>query len=114
MAEKQARAHDTARSIVCCACGKKDLKCHKVTDSIEATVKQEIFKAYSAKDVYFPSGICGVCRWILTKNKIETFLTSDGVKERDSDEMDRKKILFSLILCHFFCDSWQFPIEFHG
>ena len=69
MAEKQARAHEEARSIVCCACGIKDRKCHKVTNSIEALVKDEVFKDYEASDVYFPSGVCGVCRWIWTKNK---------------------------------------------
>ena len=56
------RSHEASRSLVCACCGKKDHSCFVVTDSLEALIQQEVYKGYQAKDVYFPSGVCGLCR----------------------------------------------------
>ena len=59
---KGARTHDEARAIICCCCGKKNAHCSKENDLLEQVIKEEVFKGYDVKDVYFPSGVCGVCR----------------------------------------------------
>ena len=69
MYSKLARSHDQARSLVCCACGCKDLKSQPITEGLEEIVKTEVFAGYDRQDTYFPSGLCGTCRKNLFKAK---------------------------------------------
>ena len=70
MADKtgKLRTHEESRMIVCSCCGKKDLGCFRVTEQLEAVIKQ-VFQGYDVKDVYYLSGICGLCRKILLSVK---------------------------------------------
>ena len=56
------RSHEDNRRICCAGCGKKDLKCHNITPTIEAVLKEEVYDGYNSSDCYFPSGICSTCR----------------------------------------------------
>lgn len=65
----KAKTHEQNRAVICAACGKKDLKCFKVTATIESLIQAEVFKGYSTADVYFPCGICSNCRSNLFASK---------------------------------------------
>ena len=87
MSERKKRDHNSCRGIVCLCCGTKNLKCTKVSPTLEEVVKKHVYSIYSSAVPNYPTGVCPSCRTHLFKAK-NGGITSVPSKIRDSWNLD--------------------------
>ena len=62
MSSIKKRSHDESRSLVCACCGRKNLKCLKISENLESLIQEFIFDRFSVKSTTYPTGVCPSCK----------------------------------------------------
>ena len=60
--KKKEGSHNTCQSLVCAACGEKNLRCTYVTDPIACQLRDVFYSSYDSSVSSYPTGICPRCR----------------------------------------------------